>query len=244
MLHPDSIASCSDLNSLFEIWINKPHESITYNNKPFTINHKENIFIPDGIVNETVWNSGNKKRILFILKEAYGDDWNGATLATWLRDCYPKDRIWSRIARLVYGIQNTSSDSIQKYIPSLDDETHKDCLQQIAVMNLKKSNGKSTSDYDEIFAYSLIDKEEIKKEFTLIDADIIICGATFKTLLSAVYNISWENQIKHSDNWYYYLNLDGKERLFIDFYHPANHWPDLMNYYALISIYQLALKEK
>ena len=44
--------------------------------------------------------------------------------------------------------------------------------------------------------------------------------------------------------WNLELNVARKERLFIDYYHPANHWSDLMNYYGLMGIYQQALKEK
>ena len=40
------------------------------------------------------------------------------------------------------------------------------------------------------------------------------------------------------------LNIDGKERLFLDVYHPANRWSDLMNYYTVVNIYQQALKER
>ena len=113
-------------------------------------------------------------------------------------------------------------------------------------MNIKKSSGESSSNYAEIAAYAECDKEEIKKEeikkeLSLIDADIVICGATFKTLLYNVFEHEILNDETLCDNWYYYLNLDGKERLYIDAYHPANYWPDLMNYYTITSIYQQAL---
>ncbi len=89
---------------------------------------------------------------------------------------------------------------------------------------------------------------EIRKEFLLIDADIVICGSTFKSLYKAIvgdFEID-DSKIYSSgkgDNWFYYLNLDKKRRLYIDMYHPANRWPDMMNYYTLVSIYQQALKD-
>ena len=50
---------------------------------------------------------------------------------------------------------------------------------------------------------------------------------------------------KRCDNWYYYSDvIGGKERLFIDYYHPANRYPTLLNYYGLVNIYQQALLEK
>lgn len=34
------------------------------------------------------------------------------------------------------------------------------------------------------------------------------------------------------------------DTLIIDFYHPANQYPKFMNYYALCTVYQQALKER
>ena len=47
---------------------------------------------------------------------------------------------------------------------------------------------------------------------------------------------------KSCDNWFYYSDAIGKrERLFIDYYHPANRYPALLNYYGIVNIYQQAL---
>ena len=102
----------------------------------------------------------------------------------------------------------------------------------------------SESWYEEIAAYSAFDREEIRKEFDLIDADIIVCGSTFGVLLEKVFEHPALTEKKTSDNWYYFEDFDGsgKRRLYIDGYHPANRWPDLMNYYTVASIYQQALK--
>ena len=226
----DRIHNANTLQGLFEIWKQKkPSE---------TIDHEKNFFIEDGIVDSNVWNGGEKK-ILFILKEAYGDDWAENTLTTWLATCHPKARIWSRIARMVYGIQNTTMTEMRRYKAQLSDAEHNAALHQIAVLNLKKSNGKSTSSYDEIAQYAEYDREEIKKEFELIDADIVICGSTFRTFMKQVYEIELYPE-EQCDNWYYHIDI-GRKRLFIDFYHPANRWPDLFNYYSLVSLYQQAL---
>lgn len=233
MEYSDRIQQCTSLNDLFEIW--------KYKQSNDSINHSKDYFIADGIVDPSIWNNTEQKRILFVLKEAYGTDWGEATLATWLKSCHPQHRMWKRVARLVYGIQNTTETSIMRYKPELSDKEHAEALDQIAVVNLKKSYGHSTSNYDEIAEYAEYDKEEIKKELELIDADIIVCGSTFKTLYEIVYEKRPLNDKEKNDNWFYYMNLDGKRRLYIDFYHPANQWPDLMNYYSLISIYQQAL---
>lgn len=241
----EDIQSCRNLNSLFELWKNKEPVRETFDKGKklitVTINHAENYFIADGIVDSDVWNAGTKKKILFVLKEAYGTDWDDNTLATWLRREHPTVSIWPRVARWVYGLQNTTATAIPRYRSKLTEEQHKAALDQIAVLNLKKSDGNSESEYGEIAAYARSDREEIKKEIELIDPDIVVCGYTFGILLNEVYQA---DKGKTSDNWYYYLNLDGKERLYIDFYHPANHYPDLLNYYGITNIYQQALIEK
>lgn len=248
MNYLESINQSKELDELFSVWKHKEPGAISYmaNKQAVTveINHGRDYFIADGVVNKDVWESGKKKRILFVLKEAYGTDWGNETLVTWLRNYHPVHRMWKRVARWVYGIQNTSTDHMERYVPELSPETHGECLEQIAVLNLKKSGGESGSDYDEINAYAKYDCEEIKREFSLINADIVVCGATFGTLLETVFGESRRDDSTRSDNWYYYLNLDGKERLFLDVYHPANLWPDLMNYYTVTGIYQQALIEK
>ena len=234
MGYSEDIQNAKTLDELFSIWKNK--------NPSDGINHAEDLFIADGIVNPEVWNSGKKKRILFVLKEAYGDDWGDYTLATWLADKHPEKRMWNRIARIVYGMENTSAQEICRYKPKLTSSEHAASLDQIAVMNLKKSKGKSQSNYDDIAHYALHDKDEIRREFEMIDADIVLCGSTFKTLCNNVFDREL-NKSEFCDNWYYNLELDGKKRLFIDFYHPANQWPDLINYYSVMGIYQQALIE-
>ena len=167
----NDIRQCSSIEQLFNLWKTKKPEQISYikgNQQVYKlVDHDKDFFIADGIINDQVWNSGEKKKILFVLKEAYGTDWGDLTLATWIKNYHPckGHPLWRRVARWVYGIQNTSENSIQRYIPNLTDTMHAECLDQIAVINLKKSGGTSSSDYGEIDAYAKLDREELKKEF-------------------------------------------------------------------------------
>lgn len=235
------INKCNTLDELFSIWKNKT----LFFEKELSVGYDIKTFIADGIVDKVAWNDKSKKRILFILKEAYGDNWNEYTLATWLKT-HPDCRIWNRISRWVYGIQNTNKLHVERYNPQINANTLPSPLDQIAVINIKKFNGESKSDDVNIEKYAENDKEEIKKEFYMIDADIIICGSTYKYLHDIVFEEEIREQkiIDKCDNWYYLININGKERLFLDYYHPANHWSDLMNYYGVVNIYQQALIEK
>ena len=240
----DNVRRCQTLDELFQIWRNKEkgevHISAEKMESTMTIDHKNDGFVADGIINPKIWHDDNHKKILFVLKEAYGGgDWN---LALALLQKHWADRLWGRIARWTYGLQHTTNNHIEKYRKNLSPDEHNMALEQIAVMNLKKSKGKSQSDYGIINAYAMFDKEELRKEFELIDADIIVCGYTFY----ALYNLVYENAelINYNDNCYFFLDLGGRRRLFLSYYHPANRWPDLINYYGLVGIYQQALLEE
>ncbi len=219
------------IHDLFDAWKNKSNS--------YGIDHKNNKFIPDGIVDPSSWGINGSKKILFILKEAYGDDWGDSTLTSWLHT-YPKRRIWDRVARVVYGIQNTNESQIQRYKAVLSEDEFRTAINQIAVLNLKKSNGKNQSDSEEIAEYAAFDRDEIKRELNLIDADIIVCGNTFQILCEEVFQQTIPSKDK-CDNWYYHINIGEKEKLFIDYYHPAIHDSDLLFYYGVVGIYQQSL---
>lgn len=216
--------------------------------KEITINHKENFFIPDGIVNEEKWEKlPFEKRILFILKEAYEDDHNKGkwSLNEELNKSGPWSTIWYRVCEWTYGILKSSDKEIEKFGPyEKNNEDMCDIIRNIAVMNIKKSGGESKSTYEEISAYAYADREEIVREIELIDPGIIVCGSTFKDI-----NRITDNKIKKekesNDNWFYYSDAIGnKKRLYIDYYHPANRYPALLSYYGIVGIYQQAMKEK
>lgn len=250
MSYIDDIRNSKNLDTLFSIWKNKPVVQTSYKDKGqdvvVTVNHRD-VFISDGPVDIETWNDrSGGKRILYILKEAYGEssDWS---LSDWLRRTAPHTNIWYRITEWTYGILNTTSEHIARYTPEdisfeYSAEEPNKWIKQIAVLNIKKSSGKSESSYGEILAYANVDQEEIKKEIELIDPDIIVCGATANDIDSIV---GGELKNKLCDNWYYWSNvIDGKERLYIDYYHPASRYPALMNYYGLVNIYQQALIDK
>lgn len=117
----ENIAACRTEKELLDLW--KTKEPVTKNymekkqQKTVSINHR-NVFISDGIVNEEVWNSQKGKKILYVLKEAYGENenWN---LAEWLLRVKPTSSIWKRVIEWTYGIQNTNIDRIAKYSPDI-----------------------------------------------------------------------------------------------------------------------------
>lgn len=237
------IQECTTETELFNLWKSKPPKKTTYiENKQsieFEVNHR-NGFIRDGVVNLNVWEKQDK-RIAFLLKEAYGDnsEWD---LKEMLRVKSPWSSIWRRVAEWTYGIQNTTVDKIAKYEPEkISMEENNMLLNQIAVFNLKKSGGEPQSNPNEIKAYANADRIEIKRQLELINPDIVVCGNTMSAL-NQIYDCSIKTESSHNDNWYYFTNvIGGKKRLVLDYYHPANYYPALLNYYGLVNIYHQAL---
>lgn len=242
MEYYDRIADCRTEKELLEVWKKKKPVSVTYKEKKekrtILIDHR-NVFISDGITDNAAWERQKGKKILYVLKEAYGEtgDWN---LSDWLLREKPSSSTWKRVIEWTYGIQNTTASRIAKYSEDIY-ENNKALFHQIAVANLKKSGGRSSSNYGEIEAYALSDKAEIKKQLEIIAPDIIICGSTFRAL-NSVYGGRLCREKQKNENWFYYTDIiSGKRTLVLDYYHPGNYYPALVNYYAVASIYQQAL---
>lgn len=214
-----------------------------WKNKSTPIDHKNNAFVSDGIIDPDVWfelDSG--KKIMFLLKEAYGedDDWS---LVDWLNKEIPVHSIWKRVVEWTYAIHNTTSASVCRFDPEEIKKHYNEYLRSIAVVNLRKSSGKSTSDMDVIMEYTINDKCELKEEIEMIDPDIIICGYTIQPLIN-IFDLDIKQHGNVCDNWYYFTDkIKNRKRLIIDYYHPANQYPVLMNYYTIANIYQQALIE-
>lgn len=208
------------------------------------------VYVMDGIVNPQIWFK-QKVRPLFLLKEAHGgnDDWS------LLEQLMPIERknektcgsTWRKVTQWTYGLLGTDTASIPKFdeskIPEL--KYGNEMLKRIAVVNVKKTAGKSNSDMNEINEFAKRDRVELKQQIELYDPTVIICGYTMSSL-NIIMIGNEKNGIKDyscpNQNWFYTFKLNGHDVIAIDYYHPSNQFPDLLNYYALMHIYQLALK--
>lgn len=222
-----------ELDNLFEEWKEK-HKSA---------GHK--YFISDGIVNEAEWENVSPK-ICFFLKEAYSRDGSSWSLTKWINNG-ALVRMWNKVAEWTNGLLHTTSDFIPKY-SYIDDKTKSKCLKSISIVNTKKSDGLSNSDWNDLLFYAQDDSKLLKQEIDLINPDIIICGYT-GSLLRVVYGASVCDSKVNNDGMINaddfkkngYAIVDG--RIIIDYYHPANQFPNMLNYYTICSLYQQALKD-
>lgn len=220
---------------LFKEWKNK---------EPFQqIDHRSNVFIKDGVVCPEKWFS-NDVRPLFLLKEAYGgdSDWD---LTDYLTSDNKMGKMWKRVAHWSHGLLTTTKAHFEPY-----SEYHagtfadNDDLKNIAVVNVKKSKGAKKSDWNALNEYADYDKNELWNQLEICDPTIIVCGYT-GTQLDIIVQAAGQNIRKEYNNGlYYHCTINGHDVLVIDYWHPANQYPDLMNYYGILSVYQAALNNK
>ncbi len=76
------------------------------------------------------------------------------------------------------------------------------------------------------------------QQLEICDPTIIVCGYTIDPLIEI-----WGENIKtvHNDNLYYHITLNDNNVLVLDYWHPGNQFPKVMNYYGLVNIYQQSL---
>lgn len=204
-------------------------------------------FIRDGIVDHESWNDPKlKRRVLYVLKEVNDpqkeQDWT-------IRELLEKDHVypmWVQLAEWTQGLLGTTGD----YVPDYANLTnHKDAakeiLWKIATLNLKKSPGGGSANMEIVRDYARKEHERILQEIMDIDPDIIVCCGTGEVFWDEIYK---QNKGKRSDqvgeHRHCIIQLPPKDKpcLLIDFWHPANHWPKLLNYYGIVNIYRHALK--
>lgn len=219
------------------------------------------IFIKDGIVCPETWFS-QSIRVLFLLKEAYnndpdykGDCWD---LLGFLKDTDKnKGRIWAAVAEWQHAIENTTKEHIPTFdgwlgatVNDMDKYRKKQCeqLKKCAVMNIKKSNGKTASTDKDLLGYVERDWDLLKKQIEIIAPTIIVCGSTFHLLKDKSKEPDSERKLIFGADSCKLLPDRGCKRIgdttVIAYYHPANRRPAALNYYGIAEMYQSLLKEE
>lgn len=201
----------------------KNRESVTVDD--IVIDHKNNVFMEDGIVCPETWfKESDKPKILLLLKEAYTTQKKDAPLVEWLNDDDSRlevirSRTWGPVSQWVYGIHNTTVDKKADFEDYVEVEgLENQYVREIAVVNIKKSQGTSLSSPRQLKAYAEADSDYLKAQIELINPDIIISGHVggyFNTIFK-------EDKIKTAKNvWWHKTDLNEKEIIVITGYHPS-----------------------
>jgi len=184
------------MNELFQEW-----------EKAYRENGIEAKFVKDGIVNEEYY-----KNIVWILKET--NDYEGA-----LNELVNDRVINNKKSMMWRGVtwHNIGRGTAKLLNPDLDikeaDKIWKKSLLHIAVMNIKKTTGKASSDWDEIFEFAKNYSEFIIKELELLNPKIVVLGGT-KDALKNILSLQHQNKNIYSSEKF-------PNTIFIEAYHPA-----------------------
>jgi hypothetical protein len=208
--------------------------------------HQGDVFNYDGIIDDAEWKKNRQNcRIMFLLKEAYHKDKMPTPyyeLADDLRD-YGPWKMWYKVAEWTRGLLLTADGKAAPYTELTKEDCNK-YLRKIAVVNIKKSHGKPNSEDDNLMWYAEKDAGLLYKQIEMINPSIIVCGYTFD-FLNKIIKESGEEPIdksgeNHCDNWHY----KWKDKIVLDYYHPAYQTSNLLLYYGLVGCYKDALENE
>ncbi len=171
-------------------------------------------FSYDGIVNFEVWQY-QKLKVLFLVKETHGSDKGGC----W----HPSVRFervgifGNNIARWNYLLKElfNKREGIIEF--PANDVLPKE-LDDVAVVEIKKKSGKSSSNNNQIIAYAERDKDFLREEIDLISPHIVFCGYTGEAYGDYIYGDEEWDKLKEVDGRTCHKH---RERLVIDFFHPS-----------------------
>ena len=195
--------------------------------------------IPDGVVDEILWNHTPKK-VLYLLNEVNGgEDWDERHyLARYdIDEQYKSHSInnlacWQLGLNLLWEPDMWNSVSTWQEIDTIAKEpaTRTHLLHQIAVVNLKKISGGSTVDWDKFGTYwsNEHNKEFLREQLSFYNPDYVVCGGTAWALKDLYGKWEWE-QTSRGINYYVSSGIT-----YIDFCHPDVRSSRNIVFYALI----------
>ena len=191
-------------------------------------------FISDGILNYELWEKSNLK-ICFLLKEAYGDYGSLQNLFQSWGDI--KYQLWHNVSYWLYGINHCYKENFTPDFEKCksDREECYELLQGTSVVNIKKSNGVSSTTKEDLKMYLDNDSKNILEELELINPNIIICGGTYEEYCR-LNGIKPYSAMKKITDWTYFF----QGKLIFDFTHPAAQIHGAMSYYTITSMFQKA----
>ena len=197
--------------------------------------HTGKPFIYDGIIDPEKWAKSFRK-VLLLLKEAYPYDEkttrDGFDLCSLIKDEWKgvKYKMWKSAAYWCHAVQHTSSRPLDFCLIKDNMDALSESLLSSAVVNIKKSDGHSVSDDSDLKHYVDHDHEKIRKQVDLIGPNIVICCNTWHLVKDKV----WPETIG-AYKIYDRVWKVGTYHI-IDYWHPANQFPDVLQYYGLNSI--------
>jgi hypothetical protein len=185
-------------------------------------------FVKDGIIDEELFEVA-KHKILFITKEPNNLNQDAGDFRTWWKEEL-KYAFSLRVSEWAYGIQKDFPpyDIIKK---SASDKL--DAINKIAFLNIKKTGGGGTAEFERISNHLKQNLNLIHEEIEIIDPDIIILGISWKELRSELFP---DIKDKWKESGYDIAIARYKEARVIDFYHPSSRTAPSASYSLLQNV--------
>ncbi len=193
--------------------------------------YPDGMFISDGPIDASRWRN-TKRRVLFLAKEAYGDTGPGGLPQLLKEWDGPKHKFWWTLGYWAYGIQRLSNGRLPSN-PKYEEEWNevKESVLASAVVNIKKAHGRSRSEDDDLREYIRGDGDLLRQQVESLGPHIVVCCNTWHLVEEL-----WPHAVRISEQ---VLRIDGM--VVLDFWHPANHYPDVLCYYAALALLQRVL---
>ncbi len=135
-----------------------------------------NGFVRDGVVSEESFLK-SKHRIVFILKEVNDVGGGGWDLREFVREG-GRRQTWNNIARWVHGINHLPEVYNWDQYSDISEDFRRENLQEICVMNLKKSPGTHTTEYAALKTVAHEDSDNLRAQYSLYNPKLTICCGT------------------------------------------------------------------
>lgn len=207
----------------------------------------EHTTIWDGVVNPVLY-SQSPLKIMFLNREGYTEESNDYDLAEALSTAIlDEQRIFPNqttmrthlkqyllvLQSMEYGlIKNTSDDKIKEIISqnSSDEKLFNSLFARVAYCNVKKSDGQSNSDINDLKECAQKGLEILKEQIRFFNPSIILGGNVCDGILEDL--VEWgENLYVAPDHQIaiWQIKIDDKCYPFVDMYHPS--YAGLSEYY-------------
>ncbi|MDE2887851.1 MAG: hypothetical protein OXR72_06520 [Gemmatimonadota bacterium] len=182
--------------------------------------------VPDGAVHPATYEASDPK-LLFILKEVndiHDPNWD---LREFLRKDCGRRQTWNNVARWVTALSLGGAN--RRWDQIRDVENVRRCrLRGIAAMNVKKTTGSGSSDWNELAKFASEDACHLKEQFGIYEPDIaVLCGVP----------LDWIPQFKGIDPQHTRRGIEFREykkaKFGIRFWHPQARYPAQFLYYSL-----------
>lgn len=183
--------------------------------------------VPDGAVHPATYEASDPK-LLFVLKEVNKIDDPNWDLRTYLCKDGGRGQTWNNVARWVVALTPEGSACPWDQICTVDDNVRRHRLRGVATMNVKKTSGKGSSNWNKLEQIAREDADLLEEQFGIYEPDCaVFCGVPLDWIPQFIGVRTQRTQRGIEFREY-------KEQKYgIAFWHPQARYPAQFLYYSL-----------